>query len=62
MVAMRGLTLAVASCSLQSAAAREGLRLSVNPIRKVVTMLQMMQNKIEAEGKKEQVFAEQDRG
>jgi septal ring factor EnvC (AmiA/AmiB activator) len=56
MVAMRGLTLAVASCSLQSAAAREGLRLSVNPIRKVVTMLQMMQNKIEAEGKKEQVL------
>jgi len=54
MVAMRGLTLAIASCSLQSAAAREGLRLSVNPIRKVVTMLQMMQNKIEAEGKKEQ--------
>ena len=56
MVAMRGLALAVASCSLQSAEAREGLRLSVNPIRKVVTMLQMMQNKIEAEGKKEQVL------
>jgi len=57
MVAMRGLTLAIATCSLQqSAAAREGLRLSVNPIRKVVTMLQMMQNKIEAEGKKEQVL------
>merc|ERR550537_657079 len=54
---MRGLTLAIATCSLQqSAAAREGLRLSVNPIRKVVTMLQMMQNKIEAEGKKEQVL------
>jgi hypothetical protein len=26
---------------------------SANPIRKVVTMLQMMMNKIEAEGKKE---------
>jgi len=29
---------------------------AANPIRKVVTMLQMMQNKVEAEGKKEQVL------
>jgi len=50
MVAMRGLALAVV---LQSVEARDGLRLSVNPIRRVVTMLQMMQNKIETEGKKE---------
>jgi len=53
MVAMRGLVLAVA---LQSVEARDGLRVSVNPIRRVVTMLQMMQNKIETEGKKEKVL------
>merc|ERR1719446_1527823 len=34
--------------------ATQGLRLNVNPIRRVVTMLQMMQKKIEAEGEKEQ--------
>jgi len=53
MVAMRGLVLAVA---LHSAESRDGLRVSVNPIRRVVTMLQMMQNKIETEGKKEKVL------
>jgi len=32
----------------------EGVRLNVNPIRRVVTMMQNMQKKVEAEGKKEQ--------
>jgi len=36
-----------------AAGAGEGLRLNVNPIRRVVTMMQMMQKKVEAEGKKE---------
>merc|ERR1719201_2184211 len=31
-----------------------GMRLSLNPIRRVVTMLQMMQKKVEDEGKKDQ--------
>jgi len=31
-----------------------GSHLTVNPIRRVVTMLQMMQKKVEAEGKKEE--------
>jgi peptidoglycan hydrolase CwlO-like protein len=34
--------------------AGEGMRLNVNPIRRVVTMLQMMQHKVEEEGKTEQ--------
>jgi chromosome segregation ATPase len=40
----------------QPVAARDGLRLTVNPIRRVVTMLQQMTNKIEAEGKKEKAL------
>ena len=35
-------------------AAGTSMRLSANPIRRVVTMLQMMQSKIEQEGKTEQ--------
>jgi len=42
----------------QPVAARDGLRLTVNPIRRVVTMLQQMTNKIEAEGKKEKALFE----
>jgi len=42
----------------QPVAARDGLRLTVNPIRRVVTMLQQMTNKIEAEGKKEETLFE----
>jgi septal ring factor EnvC (AmiA/AmiB activator) len=34
--------------------ATQGMTLNVNPIRRVVTMLQMMQKKVEQEGKKEQ--------
>jgi len=52
MVAMRGTALLLAACVQPNTALTT--RLSVNPIRRVVTMLQMMQNKIEAEGKKEE--------
>jgi len=38
--------------------AGSGLKVSVNPIRRVVTMLQQMTNKIEAEGKKEEELFE----
>lgn len=51
MVSARTL-LVLASC-LQTGEA-SGLKVTVNPIRRVVTMLQMMSNKIVAEGKKEQ--------
>jgi len=49
------LVAASALCS-QPVAARDGLRLTVNPIRRVVTMLQQMTNKVEAEGKKEKAL------
>jgi len=48
--------LALATLSGQCLAASETESLQANPIRKVVTMLQMMQNKVSAEGKKEQVL------
>jgi chromosome segregation ATPase len=56
----RSVTCLVATSVLlsQPVAARDGLRLSVNPIRRVVTMLQQMTNKIEAEGKKEKALFE----
>merc|ERR1719387_3050405 len=38
--------------------AREGSQVTVNPIRRVVTMLQMMQKKVEAEGEKEEALFE----
>jgi len=44
----------VAPSSAAGAGAGQGLRLNVNPVRRVVTMMQMMQKKVEAEGKKEQ--------
>jgi len=46
--------LVVATLSGQCLAASQSESLQANPIRKVVTMLQMMQNKVTAEGKKEQ--------
>merc|ERR1719506_3598266 len=46
--------LALAALLGQCLAASEGESVQANPIRKVVTMLQMMQNKVTAEGKKEQ--------
>jgi len=59
MVARSIACLVAASALLsQPVAARDGLRLTVNPIRRVVTMLQQMTNKIEAEGKKEKVLFE----
>merc|ERR1719454_1299242 len=39
---------------VSSTGLRSGAKLNANPIRRVVTMLQMMQKKVEAEGKKEQ--------
>merc|ERR1719506_1934222 len=48
--------LVLASLSGQCLAASQGESLQANPIRRVVTMLQMMQNKVTAEGKKEQVL------
>jgi len=55
MVSARTL-LVLASC-LQSGES-SGLKVTANPIRRVVTMLQMMTNKIEAEGKKEEELFE----
>jgi len=46
------LVLALAS-SADSLSTSGSSRLNVNPIRRVVTMLQSMQKKVEAEGKKE---------
>merc|ERR1719506_2142634 len=46
--------LALAALLGQCLAASQSESLQANPIRKVVTMLQMMQNKVTAEGKKEQ--------
>merc|ERR1719265_792485 len=48
----------LAGLTLQPVAARDGLRLTVNPIRRVVTMMQQMTNKITAEGKKEEALFE----
>jgi hypothetical protein len=44
-----GLFFVLASVTLAS---KSGVEVSANPIRKVVTMLQMMAKKVEAEGKK----------
>merc|ERR1719498_954439 len=46
------LALVVAPAAVHAAQAEESS--AANPIRKVVTMLQMMQNKVKAEGEKEQ--------
>merc|ERR1719473_1311183 len=51
------LLLCSATSHASSVTLRSGERNTVNPIRKVVTMLQMMQNKVSAEGKKaEELF------
>jgi len=54
MAPLRALALATLSGQCLGATQSEGL--AVNPIRRVVTMLQMMQNKVGAEGKKEEVL------
>jgi len=51
------LVLMVAS-SAQSLTVTSGSQTTVNPIRRVVTMLQMMQKQVDAEGKKEEVLYE----
>merc|ERR1719316_2065928 len=48
----------VAAVSAESLEVVSSSRLTVNPIRRVVTMLQMMQKKVEAEGKKEEELFE----
>jgi len=45
--------LVLASATAGAALSRESVEVTVNPIRRVVTMLQMMQNKVSAEGEKE---------
>merc|ERR1719335_1539388 len=56
MAPLRALVLASLSGQCLAASASQGESLQANPIRRVVTMLQMMQNKVIAEGKKEQVL------
>jgi len=50
----RSLLVLVAVALPFATATGEGLRLNVNPIRRVVTMLQMMQKKVETQGEQEQ--------
>jgi len=54
MAPLRAIVLATAAGQCLAASQSESLQ--ANPIRRVVTMLQMMQNKVTAEGKKEQVL------
>jgi len=56
MVAIRAALLVALSGQCEGASSSTAL--NANPIRKVVTMLQMMQNKVTAEGKKEEVLFE----
>jgi len=54
MAAIRSLVLLLGlTTGAESLKAASGSQLTVNPIRRVVTMLQMMQKKVEAEGEKE---------
>jgi len=57
MAAFRSLILILALAgSAETLAVSGSSKLNVNPIRRVVTMLQMMQKKVEAEGEKEQAL------
>jgi len=58
MAAFRGLLLLALVVSTQSLTVSTNSKLNVNPIRRVVTMLQMMQKKVEAEGEKGQQMHE----
>ena len=55
---LRGVAFA-ATATVACAFNRENSEVTVNPIRRVVTMLQMMQNKVTAEGQKEKVLFDQ---
>ena len=55
MVAIRAALLVALSGQCEGASSSTAL--NANPIRKVVSMLQMMQNKVTAEGKKEEVLS-----
>jgi len=53
---MRGISLLLASTgpvALHAAEQRQSMKVAANPIRKVVTMMQALQSKVEAEGEKE---------
>jgi len=53
---MRGFSLLIASTgpvALHAAEQRQSMKAAANPIRKVVTMMQALQSKVEAEGEKE---------
>jgi len=53
---MRGISLLLASTgpvALHAAEQRQSMKAAANPIRKVVTMMQALQSKVEAEGEKE---------
>ena len=56
MVAIRAALLVALSGQCEGASSSTAL--NATPMRKVVTMLQMMQNKVTAEGKKEEVLFE----
>merc|ERR1719169_122480 len=55
---MRCLILLALAASAECLAVSGSSRLTVNPIRRVVTMLQNMQKKVEAEGEKEEALFE----
>jgi len=52
-------TVALTTATGGLALTKESVEVTVNPIRRVVTMLQMMQNKVTAEGEKEKVLFDQ---
>merc|ERR550514_2621136 len=56
MVAFRCFALLALAGSVESLKVSDSSMLNVNPIRRVVTMLQSMQTKVEAEGEKEQAL------
>jgi len=58
MAALKCLVFLALAGSVDSLAVSGSSRLAVNPIRRVVTMLQNMQKKVEAEGKKEEELFE----
>merc|ERR1719421_1470958 len=54
MMSLRALLFVTALVSCQAITARDGMRLTINPIRRVVNLLQQMQAKVTAEGKAEE--------
>merc|ERR1719316_1727198 len=54
MMMARALVLLAVLGSCQAVTARDGMRLTINPIRRVVNLLQQMQAKVTADGKAEE--------